>query len=117
MRERRRRMPGRSREELAELEDKAGVLPTPLDRTLDFHLRAGNRAATRAFAEAGSGPGLWRSPKTAGTLKEDESGTTDDLATVEEGASAGEAEAVDQTPGIAAPEADDAIAADAGAGP
>jgi hypothetical protein len=112
MRERKRRRPGRSREELVALEDEAGAVQTPLDRTLDFHMRAGNRAAGRAFAEAGSMQGLWRSTASAGSLTNDESGGPDDLAAVDEEAAAGDAEAVDQTPGIAAEDADAAIAGD-----
>ena len=121
------RRPGRSKEELAELEDHAGDVRlrreceraaprSPLDRTLDYHLRAGNRVAGRAFAEAGARTALGRAPQAAGMLTTDEGGGTDDLAAVGPGIFVGEADISEQTPGVTAPDADAAIAADPGAG-
>lgn len=118
----------RSREELAELEEQGDPVcaererpyetdRSPLARALDFHLQAGNRAASRAFAEAGSVQGLQRSATAAGTLTTDEAGGEEDLTPAGDEILLGEADVADQTPGIAAPDADAAIAADAGAGP
>jgi Alpha amylase, catalytic domain len=116
----------RTREELAELEDRANVCVhreprargwTPLDRSLDYHMMAGNRAASRAFADAGSVRALRRSPEAAGTLSTDEGGGKDDLMPAGPGIVVGEAEVADQTPGVTAPDADAAIAADQVGGP
>jgi hypothetical protein len=127
MRERKRelRRQARTREELAVLEDRASVCVdsarpgrerTPLDRILDYHVQAGNRAASRAFAEAGSPTALRRFSAAAGTLSTDEGGGTDDLVQAGPGIFVGEADIADQTPGVTAPDADAAIAADQGGG-
>jgi hypothetical protein len=127
MRERARRLrrQARSKDELAELEARASgrigggpreAARSPLDRALDYRLLAGNRAAGRAFAEAGLPTALRGAPQTAGTLTTDEGGGTDDLMPAGPGIFVGEADVADQTPGVTAPDADAAIAADQGGG-
>ena len=117
------RKQARTKDQLAALEDRASVCVdreqpdrTSLGRTLDYHLMAGNRAASRAFATAGSITALRRSPQAVGTLSTEEGGGTDDLVAAGPGIFVGEADVADQTPGVAAPDADAAIAADQGGG-